>query len=141
MATTHVETQVQGWYLGRGGERASHSLINWLSRLGIGLLSFFAQLTGDSAGAAAKAQDRGAEKVEPGPAQPKCCGVYFPNGPYCEHPDGKPHDYTCPPGAQKMWWYCIYGTKTFGCGECTTGSYCYEGTFKCSIWWEVKTAC
>lgn len=44
-------------------------------------------------------------------------------------------NFECPSGSHLEAWYCTFGTHTVGCGECTPGSDCVTGPFKCSNWW------
>jgi hypothetical protein len=133
MATHDLAADAREWNLGPDGERASPSPLGWLSQLGMGLVSFFAKLT--DTGHPAKEQAGHDTASEPHILAPFCCSLFFPNGPFCP---GDGYNYTCPPGSQKMWWYCCYGTKVLGCGECTTSTQsCWFGEFKCSKWWEV----
>lgn len=53
----------------------------------------------------------------------------------------KPHSSTCVTKCRNgdygssawiYYWWCCYGGTRVACQECTTGSNCYQGTFKCS---------
>jgi hypothetical protein len=140
MAINHLEAPAHGWNPGGFDERVNRSPMDQLSRWGIGLLSLFAKLTGGASGGSAEGQARAAgESVGAQPLAPYCCDLANPNGPFCPH-SGPKYDYTCPPGYQKMWWYCCYGTKVLGCGECTKANTCWIGPWPCSIWWDVPGA-
>lgn len=131
MSTHDLAADAREWNL--DGERASPSPLAWLSQWGMGLVSFFAKLT--DRGGSAKEQAGSYAASEPQAMAPYCCNLYFPNGPFCP---GDGANYTCPSGTQKMWWYCCYGGRILGCGECTTSTVsCWYGEFKCSKWWEV----
>ncbi|GGQ60212.1 hypothetical protein [Couchioplanes azureus] len=43
--------------------------------------------------------------------------------------------YTCPDGYRRTVWTCVSGSRTYGCGECSTGETCNDGPFACSIWY------
>ncbi|GAA3956310.1 hypothetical protein Aau02nite_78540 [Amorphoplanes auranticolor] len=43
--------------------------------------------------------------------------------------------FTCPTDYKRTYWTCTSGSRTYGCGECTTGANCWNGTFYCSIWY------
>jgi hypothetical protein len=143
MTTNHPDARALSWNLGHSGERASREPFAWLSRLGISLLSYFSQRTDDAdGGSAGKETHREQSLAEAGaPLAPFCC--HLANWPGKQCPDtGNPYDYTCGAGFQKMWWYCVEGTTTYGCGECvpTTTKTCWgPGPFDCSKWWKVGT--
>jgi hypothetical protein len=46
--------------------------------------------------------------------------------------------FKCPSGYNKRLWTCCGSSgRLWGCGECTTGSTCWKGTFACSYGWGV----
>lgn len=143
MTTTHFEAPARGW-----------SLLGSLSRLGTGLISFFASASVSSGGygggsggvygggtggygeQAPSASATAASSESPMTlADMACCSLAFPNGPFCQY-TGHPRDYVCPPGWYRQWWYCCQGSRMAGCGECTRSqNTCWQGPFNCSIWW------
>jgi hypothetical protein len=135
MATHDLAADAREWNLGLDGERASPSPLGWLSQLGMGLVSFFAKLT--DTGYPAKEQ-AGDDAADARILAPFCCQLANPNGPFCSY-TGEKYNYTCPSGYQKMWWYCCYGTRLLGCGECSSMSAtnCWTPPWPCSIWWDV----
>jgi hypothetical protein len=64
-------------------------------------------------------------------ASPFCCSLRYPNGPWCGNVKGT-NNFTCAKGYTKRYWTCGYMSCEFGCYECTTGSNCHSGTYKCS---------
>ena len=141
VTTAHFEAPAQGW-----------SPLDSLSRLGIGLISFFARVSDSSAGSGGKATGETAKQAPSASATPAtsetsaaatsqapeafmaCCNLAFPNGPFCPY-IGWRRNYYCPPGWYRQWWYCCQGTQLAGCGECTQSSTCWQGPFNCSTWW------
>ncbi|MDI6103370.1 hypothetical protein QLQ12_32650 [Actinoplanes sp. NEAU-A12] len=73
-----------------------------------------------------------AEPASAGLASP-CCSLA--SNTRCS---GRCHNYTCPSGYYKRYWWCTAGVRPIGCGECQKGSgTCWEGTsFACSTWWD-----
>jgi hypothetical protein len=66
-------------------------------------------------------------------AAPGCCHIAFPNGPWCggrEGVDGV--NWNCPSGYHKRYWSCVTGHFHYTCWECTTGSSCWQGSYRCS---------
>lgn len=61
-----------------------------------------------------------------------CCSLAKCN--QCHYAVSKDR-YTCPSGYRRSYWTCVSGSRTYGCGECTTGSNCWTGPFACSIWY------
>jgi hypothetical protein len=137
--------------------RSMEAPFGWLMRMGMGLLSFFAQFgetaSGESpAGGGGQAQGSAGEdegifrkkkkdqttgKKPPFP-QPACCGVALPNGPYCDYSGSDPSTFTCPPGYNRQWWFCPTQPPPYGaCAECTPATTCWQGPFNCSTWWYV----
>lgn len=51
--------------------------------------------------------------------------------------------YTCPSGYTKRYWYCCYGNRLVGCGECQRGgTTCFNGsTYACSEYWRTQIPC
>lgn len=49
--------------------------------------------------------------------------------------------FTCPDGYESHSWFCCYSGRLMGCGECTTGSDCWQGTFACSEYWYEPFSC
>jgi hypothetical protein len=143
MRTSHVEPDARLWNVGEGDFRERLSPLDWLAKAGIGLLSFFAQLTGDAPGGSpvgrtAEATDLPRPEEEP---VPDCCNLYFPEGPFCEY-EGHKSNYRCPEGYNKQYWPCCEGTRLVACGECTQSTTtCWEGEFVCSIWWWMDGSC
>jgi len=128
--------------------------LGWLARLGMGLVSTFAQYgdwaaAGPSGGYQTQGAAQGSAYAKPGETaqesgkrppfpQPACCGVFFPNGPFCDYPGSDPSRYTCPPGSNRHWWFCPTTNAYGACAECTTSNIdCFRGEFKCSTWWYV----
>jgi hypothetical protein len=108
----------------------------WFSRLGLGLIAYFAADEGGGASSAASVPR--AQPYQP-PYGEGCCGVYFPNGPYCPYTNTM-SDYNCSPypGTNKQYWVCGSGSRAMGCGECTMGDSCYHSGWKCSTWWKIN---
>lgn len=133
--------------------RSMDAPFGWFTKMGMGLLSFFAQFgdagsssggdqaqasSGDAAGVSSyQTKDTTTGKRPPFP-MPSCCAVYFPNGPFCDYPGSDPSQYTCPQGYYRQWWFCP-PTNSFGaCAECTTDKdTCWRGDFLCSTWWYI----
>jgi hypothetical protein len=120
--------------------------VDWLSRLGTGLLAMMAASPTGSGGGGAqgKAGDYAKPSAAPGGMPqpiPRCCSLALPNTP-CNFPAGRPKDFTCPPGYHRQWWNCCEGTHVVACGECTKStSNCWTGPFICSIWWPTTASC
>jgi hypothetical protein len=129
----------------------------WFTRIGMELLSFFAQF-GEAGSRGASGGDQaqgssgaahGAYSAESGTTDqtgkkppypmPACCHVAFPNGPYCDYSGSDPRTYTCPPGYYRQWWFCPDQPPAYGaCAECTTDqTTCWSGNFNCSTWWYI----
>jgi hypothetical protein len=55
----------------------------------------------------------------------------------CRHGVLRACNFTCPSGWHRQVWYCQYGNRLIGCGECThTTSGCGAGTrFYCPVSW------
>jgi hypothetical protein len=139
MATSYVDAHQQTWNdYPQGSVRRSRS--NWLSRAGMGLLSFFAShgddaTTGVPAKPSVKSNDEAADHPVEQPI-PECCSLARPDR-ECHYAFEK-WDYQCPSGYHQQYWTCCEGTYLVGCGECTTStSTCWQGDFECSIWWNV----
>jgi len=114
-------------------ERPGRSPFGWLPRLGMNLLSFFAD-TGIGGGSA-YASDTGPGVPCIGPiTQVKCCFLACPSTEF-EY-EGNKSNYSCPDGFQKQYWFCCEGTTQIGCGECASGNDCGAGPWNCSIWWD-----
>jgi hypothetical protein len=148
MTPSHVADHV--WNLGERGGTESRSPLDWLSRAGIGLLSFFADLTGGGSGgpsgrssakSTTKRQDQPAYQPSPEAEPiPACCHLALPDT-ECRYRIVK-SNYTCPPGYYRQWWFCCEGTRQVGCGECTKSTTtCWSGPFICSIWWWSGQSC
>lgn len=108
----------------------------WFPRLGMNLLAFFADGSGGgypAATASCPPGYTGGGNV----GDMQCCGLAVPNNECCYPTGGSKALYQCPAGYQKTWWFCMVGSKAYGCGECSTGNTCYYGPWQCSIWWEV----
>jgi hypothetical protein len=77
----------------------------------------------------------------------KCCGLVHLDR-ECYYVGGKSR-FTCPPGLNKLWWYCCEGTLQIGCGECTlardscfsAGPSWFPPLNRCSIWWYTEQSC
>jgi len=64
-----------------------------------------------------------------------CCVLARPNE--CIYYLGDKSTFICPEGFYKHWWYCVEGTRTFVCGECTDNDFsCVGDNYACSIMWE-----
>lgn len=139
--TSHVDAYV--WNVGEVSVPERRSPLAWLSRAGIGLLSFFANSTNDASGGSYT--ERQDEYVERRPqdgavVDDKCCHLALPNT-EC-HYSGDKSNYTCPSGWYRQWWFCCEGTRQVGCGECTRSTTtCWSGPFICSIWWWTGRSC
>jgi hypothetical protein len=121
----------------------------WFSRIGMELLSFFAQFGDAGGGASSSGSAQSSSKSRGHSAQadattgkrppfpmPECCVVYYPNGPFCDYPGTDPSQYTCPPGYYRQWWFCPTTNSYGACAECTQDqSTCWRGPFQCSTWW------
>jgi hypothetical protein len=119
--------------------------VDWLSRLGMGLLAMMAASPAGSGGSGAqgKAGDHAKPSAAPGGMPqpiPRCCSLALPHTP-CSFPSGQPQNFTCPPGYNRQWWNCCEGTRLVACAECAKGSACWEGPFACSIWWPTTASC
>jgi len=68
-----------------------------------------------------------------------CCNLAFPHGPFCTSCGYA--CWNCPSGYHAHVWYCCYGGRLCGCGECNTGTDCWSGSFKCSYPWRTGVAC
>jgi hypothetical protein len=141
MTTTHMEAHPNVW-----GSGEEISPLRWLSQLGTALLSSFAKVADRIGGSSPDRQQAGDQSIAsvPPPVQPvpACCNLAFPNGPFCHHPPNNKPAYTCPTGFYRQWWYCCEGTRQAACAECTTSTTtCWQGTFKCSIWWYTGHRC
>lgn len=68
-----------------------------------------------------------------------CCTLAKPNG-SCPGGSGL-GGFSCPSGYTKRYWYCCYGGRLWGCGECTKASTCWAGPFACSKAWSSQNAC
>lgn len=152
--TTRFDTPAQGG-----------SLLDSLSRLGTGLISFFARAN-DSSGEYGEGPGGGSgggtgggyggggqdyptqpggyspeQEPPPTPGEMACCSLAFPSGPFCEY-TGRRQDYVCPDGWYRQWWHCCEGSRLAGCGECTRDQdTCWQGPFLCSMWWWTDQAC
>lgn len=136
MATSFIEVQPGAWNVGEGSRRERRSPLDWLSRLGIGLLSFFSNLA-DEAPGESSAEPYAADADHPVEQPiPDCCTLAVPEK-EC-HYSGHKSDFTCPDGFQKQYWPCCEGTRLVGCGECASGSSCFYGPWECSIWWLIE---
>lgn len=60
-----------------------------------------------------------------------CCSLAKCN--MCSYQVNKDR-YTCPSGYNRRTWSCVTGSNRYYCGECASGSTCYDGPFACSIW-------
>jgi hypothetical protein len=65
-----------------------------------------------------------------------CCLVYPPGG--CP---GIPPNSSCPSHSYKRTWGCCSGGRFYQCIECTSGSNCKSGTFRCSEVWNTRRNC
>lgn len=99
---------------------------------------FFARLTGAGAAVFVAMASR---KTQPASAGDfACCDLIYPpsSGNTCPlHSYG---DFYCNQGSKKVW-YCCQQNQLFGCGECTTGSDCFHGDWKCSYGWNTGFTC
>lgn len=140
MATSHIEVQPRAWNGGEGRQRQRRSPLDWLSRMGIGLLSFFSNSADEAAGASStKPKDAYADQPVEQPI-PDCCSLARPDK-EC-HYVGSKTNYTCPDGFYRQFWVCLEGTQLVGCGECTQSTTtCWDGDFDCSIWFWVEGSC
>lgn len=127
MTPTHSNAPVHRW-----------SLLDPLSRLGTGLISFFALGSETGGGSGGSGPEKAVSASATAVSElrgPGCCHLALPNTP-CSHPQGQPCKYTCPEGYYRQWWYCREGTRQRGCAECTGDrDSCWYGPFNCSIWW------
>jgi len=99
------------------------------SRLGIGLLAYFADGGGGG----------GSGAVAPLAADPQigqgCCGLATHTE--CAY-TGSKSNFTCPSGSTKTYWICGSGSTAKGCGECAGGPSCFQSPWTCSIWWDLS---
>jgi len=137
MSTSHIEVRPGAWNTGEVGRRARRSPLDWLSRMGIGLLSFFSNSDDAASGESSYDEPIGALVDRPVEQPiPDCCILAKPEK-EC-HYTGHKANYTCPPGFQKQYWPCCEGTRLVGCGECSSGPTCFDRPFDCSIWWWIE---
>ncbi|MEU6779359.1 hypothetical protein ABZ912_09160 [Nonomuraea angiospora] len=62
-----------------------------------------------------------------------CCALATSR--WCPYPVDRPRWY-CPSGYNRTYWTCKDGSnRTVYCGECTTSSSCWSGSYYCSIWY------
>jgi hypothetical protein len=61
----------------------------------------------------------------------RCCDLAF-GSPNC--PINSSGSYYCKKGSMKTW-CCCSGSRTYACGECTSGADCEHGTWYCSAGW------
>jgi hypothetical protein len=61
----------------------------------------------------------------------RCCNLAF-GSPNC--PINGSGSYYCNRGTMRTW-YCCTGSRTYACGECTSGGDCESGTYYCSAGW------
>ena len=116
--------------------RPGRAPFGWFPRLGMNLLSFFADASSGGYGAAAGpcgAGWSGGGTI----GDMKCCGLARPDNECCYPQNGSKALFKCKAGFQKTWWFCLVGRQAYGCGECSTGNTCYMGPWECSILWEV----
>ena len=120
------------------------SLLVPLSRLGIGLISFFAlgkESSGGGGGGTGSENTASASATKASLLSLcKIRGCGLANGPpWCEHPSGKPWEYKCPSGSHQAVWTTPdpETNRDVVCGECTSakGEDCYRGPWPCSIWY------
>ena len=102
-------------------------LLNWLRNLWARLVALIRRIFG-------------MDNDPPLNEVPRCCSLYYPNGPYCAY-TGSRSNFTCPPGFQRTWWFCCEGTRQVACAECASGSSCWQGPWNCSIWWYTGSTC
>jgi len=81
-------------------------------------------------GAAAGVVELGRNAFATETANWRCCNLYF-GAPTCPISGGS---YYCTRGQMKSW-CCCQGSRTYNCGECTSGGDCHHGTFYCSAGW------
>lgn len=137
MAMSYAEVQSHAGM--RPDGREVHSPLEWLSRAGIGLLSFFSAVNDASTGSKDKPEAKYAERPVEQPI-PECCSLARPDR-ECHYTYQK-SEYSCPDGYHQQYWTCCEGTHLVGCGECTTStSTCWQGDFECSIWWDIEGSC
>lgn len=137
--------------------RSMEAPFGWLTRMGMGLMSFFAQFGDAASGGSSggyqaqsasrpagggyyrKKEDDDATGKRPPFPMPGCCRVRYPDGPFCDYPGSDPSRYTCPEGYYRQWWFCPTEPPPYGaCAECTTNKdTCWRGDFLCSTWWYV----
>lgn len=130
-------TENHDWNLGEGSPRRSHPFV---SRLGIGLLSFFSNLTDAGGGGSYSDPYSQPPKDEDIPIpDDKCCNLARPDR-ECKF-TGDKSNFTCPEGFQKTFWPCCEGTRIIGCGECASGPSCFDAPWDCSIWWWTDSPC
>jgi hypothetical protein len=104
-----------------------------LGRLGLGVV-------GGMAGVAATGEVASANPRPPcgsGLHQAACCCLVFPPG-GCP---GPPPNSSCPSGSSKRTWGCCSGGRFYQCIECTSGSNCKSGHFRCSEVWNTHRTC
>lgn len=138
MSMSYEETNTNIPNIVINGKARNSSLFHLLSRMGIGLLSFFAQFTGERP-EESSAEQEGDYVVETGEEvrvdprlDDKCCTLA--SSTECSY-TGSKSNYRCPPGYSKTIWFCCEGTRRVGCGECSSGPTCWDGPWACSIWW------
>ncbi|GAA4087931.1 hypothetical protein [Actinomadura miaoliensis] len=103
-----------------GQESDRRGFLGWMGRVGVGAVGAVAGVTALQRPAAA--------------ATWRCCSLAFgqPNCPI--NSQGQAY---CNRGTMKVW-NCCSGSRLYACGECTSGSNCYSGTFYCSAGWTVR---
>ncbi|HEY7486703.1 MAG TPA: twin-arginine translocation signal domain-containing protein [Streptosporangiaceae bacterium] len=71
-------------------------------------------------------------------AAPGCCDLRYPNGPWCGGTKGRDGSgWSCPSGYTKRYWSCHTAHFYYTCWECTKGSTCWSGPWKCSNYFVV----
>jgi len=102
----------------------------WLSRLGIGLLAYFAADGGGGGSGAVPLL------TDPRIGQGCCRLATDIECPY----SGSKSNFNCnTTGGTKAYWMCVNGAEKKGCGECAANASCVSGSYKCSIWWDVTS--
>lgn len=119
----------RSWFSEPEGRRSA------LGKLGVGLLAVTTRIWQDV--------DVAAAACGSGSSGAGCCDVCcdLASSRQCNY-SGLKCNFNCTScGGRKKVWYCMYGTNTVACGECTTGSNCFQPSWTCSIYWFVGSTC
>jgi hypothetical protein len=100
--------------------------LGWMGKVGI-------TVVGGAAGVSVLGGTASAGAKNPALYTYACCHLALPNN--CAR--NSSGNAVCPSGSTMRAWHCCMpgGSRTYACGECTTGADCNHGSFKCSAYW------